>query len=99
MTPEKDGEFEQSMHELIQLLKKMLKNIPQGSWPHPFSQAKDGPVQFNFFFTFLPMDAEEMDEFEEIYEQYLAQEDRWEDFSGDLSDADRDFLRRHGIRF
>ncbi len=101
MNPEKDREFDQNMNQLIGLLKKLLKNIPQGGPFQSFSGDKDSSVNFNIcFFTFLPMSADELDEFEEIYDQYLFQDDKnAEELSAELNQSDMDFLRRHGIRF
>ena len=51
------------------------------------------------FFNFMPLSPEEMDAFEEAYEQAIFQEDRGEEMSHDLTPSDLEFLRRHGIRF
>ena len=54
------------------------------------------------FFTFLPIGPEDLDEIDGIYDQYLAEEERAENkpsLSADLNASDREFLRRHGIRF
>ena len=103
MNPERDREFDQNMNQLIWLLKKILKTIPthpQGDFPHFASPSKDGNIQLNLcFFTFLPIGPEDMDELEEIYDQYFFQDEKGEDLSGELNAADRDFLRRNGIRF
>lgn len=99
MNPEKDREFDQNMTQLIGLLKKLLKSVPQGGFPS-FSKEKEAGINFNIFFTFLPLAPEEMDEFEEIYDQYLYQDERpAEELSSELNQADLDFLRRNGIRF
>ncbi len=97
-------DFEQSMSQFIQLLKKILTaHFSQG--PNPLqefmSPSKDQGVNLNLcFFTFLPMVPEELDEFEDLYERFLfEQEKKFNDFSNDLSAADLEFLRRHGIRF
>lgn len=98
---EGEKEFERNVNQLIQLLKKILKNVP--SAPMPFSQflgqGKDSPLQLNLFFTFLPLPLEELDELEEIYEHYFSHDEKQEDFSSELSSEDREFLRRHGIQF
>ena len=100
MNPEKDREFDHTLTQLIGLLKKLLKNIPQGGSFPSLSAEKEGTVNLNLFLTFLPLAPEEMDEFEEIYEQYFFQEDRpVEELSSELNPSDMDFLRRHGIRF
>lgn len=97
------GDFDQNMSQFIQLLKKILtSHIPQGQhFQELESLFKDQGINLNLcFFTFLPMTPQELDEFEEIYERYLFDEDRApEDLNENLSPADLDFLRRHGIRF
>ncbi len=97
------GDFDQNMSQLIQLLKKILMNhIPQGQqFQELQSLFKDHSINLNLcFFTFLPMTPQELDEFEEIYERYLFDEDRApEDLTENLSPADLEFLRRHGIRY
>lgn len=97
------GDFDQNMTQLIQLLKKILTNpIPQGQHFHELqSLFKDQGINLSLcFFTFLPITPQELDEFEEIYERYLFDEDKSpEDLNENLSSADLDFLRRHGIRF
>lgn len=98
---EKDREFDQNLNQLIGLLKKLLKNVPQGGQPQSFSGDKESGVNFNIcFFTFLPINAEELDEFEEIYDQHFFPDDKnAEELSSELNQSDMDFLRRNGIRF
>src|SRR6185436_13241319 len=98
-------DFDQNMNHLIRLLKKMIKNLPhlsQGPGPMPkFSKSKDGDIHVNFcFFNFMPMSAEDLEEIDEIYEQYLAEEEKAErsDLSPELNASDLEFLRRLGIR-
>ena len=100
MDPNK--EFYQSVQHLVELLKKMIPHIP----PPPYKESaswnsKDMNLNLNFcFFNFLPMSPEEMDELEEIYEEFLlAQEERAGVLKGELTVSDLEFLRRHGIRF
>ena len=98
MNPDKDREFDQSMSQLLTLLKKLLKNVPKGGTFT--SPDKDQAVNLNLFFTFFPITPEEMDELEEIYEHYFFQEDKnQEEFSSDLNQSDLDFLKRNGIQF
>lgn len=101
MNHDKDRNFEQNMNQLISLLKKMLKNLPsQDQMSQASSFLKESGINLNLcFFTFLPVDAEELEEFEEIYDQFLYQDERHEEFSRELSSEDLDFLRRHGISF
>ena len=98
MNPDKDREFDQSMSQLLTLLKKLLKNIPKSG---PFTASdKDQAVNLNLFFTFFPIAPEEMDELEEIYEHYFFQEDKAsEELSNDLNQSDLEFLKRNGIQF
>ena len=104
MNPDKDSNFEQNIRQLMQLLKKILTHPPsqdalsQMSRISPFT--KDSGIQLNlFFFTFFPVDSEELDELEEIYGRYLFREDKPEDFSAELSKDDLDFLQENGIKF
>lgn len=102
MNPEQEKEFHHNMHQLVKLLKKIIKNLPsQGSLPSLGPGLKDSDINVNLFFTFLPMTAEELDELEEAYDHYLFHhpENAPEASSGGLSPADIEFLRRHGIRF
>lgn len=98
MNPDKDREFDQSMSQLLTLLKKLLKNVPKNG---PFtSQDKDQPVNLNLFFTFFPVAPEELDELEEIYDNYFFQDDKTpEDLTTELNQSDLDFLKRNGIQF
>ncbi len=97
---EKDREFDQNLNQLIGLLKKLLKNVPKGPF-QSFSGDKEAGINLNVnFFTFFPLSGEEMDEFEEIYDQYFFQDDKGaEELTTELNQSDVDFLRRHGIRF
>lgn len=105
MNFDENKDFDQNMNHLIYLLKKMIKGLPhfpQGAMPK-FPKSKDGEINVNFcFFTFLPVSSDDLEEIDEIYDQYLAEEERAEnkaDLSGDLNASDLEFLRRHGIRF
>lgn len=99
MSPER--EFENNMNQLVRLLQKLLKNLP-GKLPFSKLQGKPGETGMNLnicFFNFLPMSPEDLDAFEEAYEQAAFPEDRGEEFSRELSPSDMEFLRRNGIRF
>lgn len=99
MNPERDREFDQSMNQLLGLLKKMLKNIPLQGPSSQSNLGKDSGINVNLcFFTFLPLAPEEFDELEEVYDHFLFQDEK-EDFNSDLSPADIEFLRSNGIRF
>ena len=96
-----EGDFENNMNQLIHLLKKILTSRPpHGQWDLA-SLLKGQGINLNLcFFTFLPVTEEEMDEIEEIYEQYLFDEENGpEALDPELSPADLDFLRRNGIQF
>ena len=105
MSADRDGEFEQSMKEFVKLLKKLMKNLPsQGSFSpqnFPMKELEGKGVNMNvYFFSFLPLSAEDFEELEDLYEQYLHREDDpREEFSTSLNKTDLEFLRRHGIRF
>ncbi|MBI4357707.1 MAG: hypothetical protein HY584_00255 [Candidatus Omnitrophica bacterium] len=99
-----DDPMEGDIRKLLALLKKILKNHPQGS--DQIAKLLDHKaVDLNLcFFTFVPMTPEDMMEFEDFYEELL---DRSHDLSKrsrpkiefKLSSEDLDFLRKHGIRF
>ena len=96
--------MEGDIRKLLTLLKKILKNHPQGSdQVAEFLDRK--AVDLNLcFFTFVSMTPEDMMEFEEFYEELL---DRSHDSSRKngpqiefkLNSGDLDFLRKHGISF
>ena len=103
MNPDKNKEFENNMNQLIRILKKLLKNIPGQA---PFSNFQnpsasgEGSVHLNLcFFSFFPLSPEELDEFEEAWEQAYYQDDKGEELSAELTPSDVEFLRRHGMRF
>jgi hypothetical protein len=97
-------DFYQNMNQLMELLKKMIHHLPvppQKEFRNPSAKDANMNVQFCFF-NFLPVTPDEMEELEDLYEQALnPHEDRFvaRDFKGDLSLADLEFLRRHGIRY
>ena len=90
--------------QLIKLLKKILKNHPQGQEVSKLMEQKAMNVNLCFL-TFIPMSAEELDDFEDMYEEYL---NRLEDATPErarsplefkLSTDDVDFLKKAGIQF
>lgn len=102
MNSENPKDFEHNINHLISLLRKIIRNIPQAKGPFSKMQdsGKDASMNINFcFFTFLPLPPDDWDEIEDIYDQYLAQEENSEDLSLDLNNADMEFLRRNGIKF
>ena len=96
----RDREFEESMDDLIKLLKKILRNLPgEGAIP-PFCGFKDKDPQIQVcFFNFFSISPEEFEEMEDAYEEALGLERKADEGPLELSAADREFLRRHGIRF
>jgi len=93
------------MEKLISLLKKILKKHP----PSAEQLAKLGDSKaFNLnicFLTFIPMSPDEMDELNDIYEEYLNRGDdastREEavDLEFRLTGDDLDFLKNNGLSF
>lgn len=93
------------VRKLLALLKKILKNHPQGSDQiAKFLDQKSFGLNLCFL-TFVAMAPEDMMEFEEMYHEFLSRPD--ETFSGEeeskpefkLSSEDLDFLRKYGIQF
>jgi hypothetical protein len=104
MKNDKDRNFEQYLSQLMKLLQKMIKNLPdQEGFTSPLKSDKAADANFNvFLFNFLPMvpmSPEELEEMEEILDAQSAAEDRGEELTCDLNPADKDFLRKNGIRF
>ena len=97
MNPEKNRDFENNMNQLLQLLKKLLKNLPGQPPISKFSGKSSEPVNLNVFFNFLPLTPEEFDAMEEAYEQAMYPED--DEWPADLTAADIEFLRKNGLRF
>ena len=100
--------------KLLTLLKKILKNHPQGSdqLSKLLDQKSTDQKSLNLnlcFLTFVPMTPEELMEFEEMYDEYLSQtessipskDDRKPDprMEFKITAEDADFLKKHGIRF
>lgn len=99
------GDMNEDVRKLLALLKKILKNHPQGS--DQLAKFLD-QKSFNLnlcFLTFMPMSPEDMMEFEEMYEEFLSRSEEPVHGRGDfkfelkLNPEDLDFLRKHGIRF
>ena len=103
------NEMDGDIRKLLSLLKKILKNHPQGS-----DQISKFLDQKNFninlcFLTFIPMTPEEMIEFEEMYDDYLSQAEnllpRKEEAKREsklefrLTSDDVNFLKKNGIKF
>ncbi len=97
-----DRDFNRSMQHLVELLKKLVSHLPAQPQKDAASfQAKDSHVNVNFcFFNFLPMSPDEMDELEQIYDSMMRDHDEVAaEIRSDLTSADLEFLRRHGIRY
>lgn len=96
-----EGDFESSVYQLIQLLKKILKTYPDQMKSSKFKPLlSEQGLNVNFFlFNILPLSEEEWDELEEIYERFMNEDASIEDLEMDLNAEDLDFLRKHGIRF
>ena len=97
-----ESDFNQDMKKFIQMLKKILNNSSFSEKSREMREGSDS-TEFNvnfYIFPLISMSPEEMDELEEIYENFLMEDDRGpEDLSSNLTKSDLDFLRRHGIRF
>lgn len=98
-----DGEFDQNMEQLIQLLKKILtKHLPQHEGLDWAGHHKDHGINFNIcFFTFLADSMELLDELEDFGSHELSPEEGVgeQDLAGRLNSSDLEFLRKNGIRF
>lgn len=104
----KRDEFDKSIHQLLNLLKKILKNHPAGPSINQLLDSKNlENVVLNLcFFNFIPMTSEEMDEFEDAFH---AAQDHAEDSQDSAHDEainhfgwnehDVEFLKRNGIKF
>jgi len=95
-----EADFNKDMNQFIHMLKKILKNYQVYDKQDSSKNRKNNDINVNLFiFPLIPLTPDEMDELEELYENYIFEESRGEDLSGDLTESDRDFLRRNGIRF
>ena len=101
MNPDKNGDFEQNVAQLIHLLKKIVKGIPTpNEFGHSKLPMKDSGLQINIhFFSFFPMSDEEWEAIEEMYDASNGALGGREEFSTELNPDDVDFLKRHGISF
>jgi hypothetical protein len=95
------------VRKLLNLLKKILRNHPNGSEEAvKFLDQKSFNLNLCFL-TFMPMSPEDMAEFEDLYEEWMIRSEEGDlasrrregkiDFK--LSSEDVDFLKRHGIKF
>ena len=103
----KRDEFDRNIMQLLNLLKKLLKNHPKGAnFANFFDAPPSSPEKINLnlcFFNFMPISAEEMEELEEAYSELLDQEGEHASESEfldlDWNQNDIDFLKRHGMSF
>ena len=103
------NDMDGDIKKLLTLLKKILKNHPQGfDQIAKLMDQKNDQKSFNLnlcFFTFVPMSPEELMEFEEMYDDYLNEVEgsisRRDDhkLEFELNTDDIDFLKKNGIRF
>lgn len=104
MDPHKD--FHQNMGQLVELLRRILANIPSQMQKETSSSPqnnKDANTNFNINFCFMnlfPISEEELEEMEEAYEQWTLQQDgKTVESKSDLTISDLEFLKKNGIRF
>lgn len=90
--------------KLLKLLRKILKRHPHG--PELAKWMSEQPVNLNLcFFTFVPMTPEELEEMEDMYEDYMSRieeghhEKPAAKLEFKLSQDDLRFLKEHGIQF
>ncbi|MBI4372834.1 MAG: hypothetical protein HY585_03820 [Candidatus Omnitrophica bacterium] len=94
------------IRKLLALLKKIVKNHPQGSEQlSKFMDQKSFDINLCFF-SFIPMSPDDLLEFEEMYQDFwgrheesgpLRREESKVEFK--LDSDDLDFLSKNGIRF
>ena len=99
------SDMDGDIRKLLTLLKKILRNHPQGS-EHISKFMDQKSFDLNLcFLTFVPMTPEALMEFEEMYEAYLSRSEESslgrETFKLEykLSSDDLEFLKKNGIRF
>ncbi len=107
-------EFNQNMEKLFFLLQKMLKTPKEPSASsdnggldlNKLLNSTDKQINLNLcFFAFLPISGDEMDDFEDSFEDYLfgsevnSKETAEAELKFELNSTDRDFLKNHGIQF
>ena len=100
-----DSGMDGDIRKLLTLLKKILKNHPQGSGPLTnFLDQKS--LNLNLcFLTFVPMSPEDLDDLEDMYREFLNQMGESAPKRGEvkiefkLNSDDIDFLKKNGIQF
>lgn len=98
-------DMNRDIRKLLTLLKKILKNQPQGSdQVAKFMDKKSFNLNLCFL-TFVPMTPEDLMEFEEMYEEFLRGPEqsssarKGSKLEFELNPDDLDFLKKYGIRF
>lgn len=99
-----EKEFEGNIKQLMKLLKKMMAQYPhleKNEEIAKFLKNPKGLPDVNIFFLNLaPMNLEELDEFEEIFEEKLFAEGfKSGELQYEINHEDEEFLKRNGIRF
>lgn len=96
-------EFENSLRQLIQMLKALLSNQmpPDKFFQQTSPGPKDQPIQFNICFVnlFPEMTEEELDDLESEWQMDSSDQAELDKDWSKLSNADLDFLKKHGLRF
>ena len=96
-------EFSHNMNQLVELLRKILADLPLNNQPGhqmPFSFKKNNQMNINFyFFNFLEVDPEDLEAYEEAYENFFHHDDTPKANFSDLDPSDIDFLKKNGIVF
>ncbi len=101
-----DKEFEQSMKQLMHLLKKIMRQSPGegkslAEMMKSLKDVKGGNLDVNIFLlNMAPLSPEEFDEIEGMFETGAMSEPlRPGELRLELNDEDQVFLKQHGIRF
>ena len=103
MKDDMDGDIS----KLITLLKKILKNHPNGADIAKWMNEQNS-INLNMcFLTIVPMASDDLDELEDIYEDYLknsdelfpVQEKKHPRLEFKLNPDDMHFLKKNGIKF
>lgn len=97
-------EFENSLRQLIQMLRALLSNQTQTPPDKFFQQtpgSKDQPIQVNICFlnVFPEMTEEELDDLENEWQAEAAEQPDLDKDWNKLSSSDIEFLKKHGLRF
>lgn len=90
------------MQKFIQMLKKLLKNHPIKDKFNEMdgNGEKNSEINVNvFFMPFLSLSPEDMDELEDIYDEYFDEDKVKDEMETDLTKSDMEFLKQNGIRF